>query len=247
MFFLWQHFWRLYHYIADTPTSRTATASQGLVELQGTGELPNGVLHRGIPMGPPCLWQTYSITEGEDELDAGQTSAPFDLVDTSGRCQVFPEDAIIISSGRAYPSRGSYKAHIHYLPIGAPLYVLGELRAIGGDNGHYDLQQQTLAHLRRWKEDETRLVADHDSDGDGRLDGQEWEHVRLRAEALAKEEIQLKRQAQVIHQIRKPRNGLPLIISDKDPCYLQRRYQLLGASSLVLAISSFCWATIKFF
>lgn len=243
--YLWHHFWRLYHYIADTPTSRIASASQGLVELHGMGDLPPGKLHQGISMGPPCLWQAYTISEGEDELETGHSTEPFILQDRSGSCVIYPEGAIVITSSRTTARRGNTSASIRYLKPGADIYVLGELRSVGGDNEHYNLEHHTAEILRKWKSDQRQLVADFDEDGDGRIDVQEWEAARSKARTLAEQQIHAKRQSEVIHEIRKPKNGLPLLIADKDPDYLKRKYYWLGIASLSLAISAFIFGAIK--
>lgn len=243
---LWKYFWRLYHYIADTPTSRIATASQGLVELQGAGELLPGKLSQGISMGPPALWQSYTITEGDKVVDTGRSSEPFVVRDKSGTCVIYPDKATVISSSKAYPRQGRRSANISFLCPGDAIYVLGELRSVGGDNDHYDLDAETSRLLKMWKRDQKNLVASFDRDGDGRIDGDEWQAVRVKARRVAQENIRRSRsERQVVHEIRKPASGLPLIISDKDPAYLERRYHWLGIANLTLAFCCFILGAIN--
>lgn len=238
--FLWQRFWRIYHYIADTPTSRVETAAQGLSELHGTGELLAGKLSQGIAMGPPSLWQSYSIMRGEDQQESGVSTAPFQLIDKSGSCIIYPEGATVISSSRANPRQGELRASIHYLKPGADIYVLGEFKTIGGDNDDYDIDRETTEVLRRWKTDQRQLVADYDRDGDGRIDADEWQAARDKARKVAQENIERRRfESKVIHEIRRPTNGLPLIISDKDPAYLERRFYWMGIFNLSFALVCF--------
>lgn len=244
--YLWNRLWRLYHYIADTATSRAVTAAQGLVELHGTGDLPPGQYSQGISMGPPCLWQSYTLVEDGRQLGAGVSTAPFQLQDSSGTCTVYPEGATVISSSRAIRYKGRTRVSIHYLKLGADIYVLGELRAVGGDNDHYNLEQETIEVLRKWKIDQRQLVADYDRDGDGRIDAGEWEAAYVNASKVAEANIHRKRhEGKVVHEVRKPSSGLPLIISDKDPVYLEKHFYWLGTGNLLLAVSCFVMAALK--
>lgn len=245
--YLWKQFWQSYHYIADTATSRVETAAQGLVELHGTGDLLPGKFSQGISMGPPSLWQSYTIMQGDREGDSGVSTEPFQLQDSSGTCVIYPEGATVISSSRATPRLGQTHASIHYLRPGADIYVLGEFRTVGGDNDAYDLDLETAEVLRQWKVDQQQLVADYDTDGNGRIDADEWEAARSKARKVAEKNIQRKRfETRVVHEIRKPSNGLPLIISDKDPVHLEKRFYWLGISNLALGVSCFIIGALKF-
>ncbi|MGB0867647.1 MAG: hypothetical protein ACPGSC_14140, partial [Granulosicoccaceae bacterium] len=244
--FLWKTHWRVYRYIADTATSKVATAAQGLVELHGLGDLAPGQLTQGVAMGPPCLWQSYTVTENNRVVDSGTSTSPFQIQDSSGRCVVYPEGATVISSSRVSPKQGLYQTHIAYLKPGASIYVLGELRTIGGDNDNHDVDREMGDVLRRWKTDQNQLLREYDQDGDGRIDVQEWEAARARARQVAKRNIQHKRlKTPVTHELRKPSNGLPLIISDKEPDTLSTRYFLLGGFNLLQALTYFVVGALK--
>jgi hypothetical protein len=185
--------------------------------------------------------------QGDSEQESGVSTAPFQLQDNSGTCVIYPEGATVISSSRATPRHGQRHASIHYLRPGADIYVLGEFRTVGGDNDAYDLNLETAEVLRVWKKDQQQLVTDYDSDGDGRIDADEWEAARYKARKVAKKNIQRKRfETKVVHEIRKPSNGLPLIISDKDPVHLEKRFYWLGIGNLTLAVSCFIVGALKF-
>ncbi len=204
-----------------------------------------GENHRGLAMGPPCLWQVYTITRGDKTVERARTKQPFILQDASGSCVIFPAGATVIASSSAYPRQGDLRANIRYLKPGCGLYVLGQMRTVGGDNNHYDLDKETNKILRQWKQNQQQLVADYDTDSDGRIDSQEWEAARLKARKQAKRQIDLKRQGAITHEIRKPDNGMPLVISDREPKSLQRRYYWLGNASACLAIACFIWGAIN--
>lgn len=234
--YVWRHAWRVYHYIADTATSRVASAAQGLVELHGTGQLPEGVVAQGHAYGPPSLWFSYTVTRDERVIDSGVSCSPFALHDGSGSCLVYPEGATVISSEKNTTRWGARRIDLEYLAPGADIYVLGELRTVGGDNDRYDPELEVRDTLRQWKRDQEALVAAFDSDGDGRIDAEEWEQARAAALRQAHADIaKRRRDTPVTHELHPPRSGLPMIISDRDPDYLQRRFYWLGLYNILLA------------
>jgi hypothetical protein len=87
--------------IEDTPTSRITSASQGYVELSGTGKLMEGSIISGALTGITCTWYSYSIEEyrksGKNShwltIEQGISDDLFLLIDESGEAVIDPDKA----------------------------------------------------------------------------------------------------------------------------------------------------------
>src|SRR5918992_237440 len=127
---------RRYHLIADTPTSRIASAAQGYVKLEGRCEPHPGSAPLGFLSGPPCVWYRYVTHRlsgrGWQFIDRGQSSETFLLLDESGTCVIDPEQAEVLTTHRRKWVSGYYKQQVEYLAPGDTIYALGE-RAIPFD------------------------------------------------------------------------------------------------------------------
>lgn len=97
-----------YRLIANTPTSKIASAVSGYTELKGTAELIAGS-QIVSPLGhQPCVWYEYSVynaklvskegrTQTEwNKVEEGSSQTRFQLRDDSDVCIVNPKDAEII-------------------------------------------------------------------------------------------------------------------------------------------------------
>lgn len=60
-FWAWYANLKRYRTVADTPTSRIASAPQGYVELVGRGQQPPGAGLLSPISGLPCLWYRYRV------------------------------------------------------------------------------------------------------------------------------------------------------------------------------------------
>jgi len=102
-FAAWIANYRRYRYVADTPTSRVASAAQGYVELlRRSAQLLNAALIT-IFRGLPCVWYRYQVeTKDSDNKwslkDHGESDDPFLLIDATGQCVVDPEHTEVITS-----------------------------------------------------------------------------------------------------------------------------------------------------
>jgi len=74
-FWAWFANLKRYRTVADTPTSRIASAPQGYIELVGRGSQPPGDNLISPVNGLPCLWYRYRI-ERATTVTAGNTSNP---------------------------------------------------------------------------------------------------------------------------------------------------------------------------
>ena len=234
---------RFRQFILDTPRSKIGSAAQGFVELQGKCEFYGDRVTQGFMHGPPCVWHRYSVGCAENETSqSGQSDLPFVIRDETGVCVVNPDGAKIISSGRRSWSHGGKYYRTHYIRHGAQLYVFGEMRANGCSVTSYNERSELASVLRTWKQDQPWLLEEFDADKNGEIDSDEWDNARARAEKIARDKFEVKRVDRVENSIRKPSNGLPMLISDQHPDTLTKKFLLLGYFNLVVAV--FCFLVI---
>ncbi|HET7775158.1 MAG TPA: hypothetical protein VFK74_02240, partial [Azospira sp.] len=172
--------------IADTPTSRIASAAQGYVELQGTGRPLEGLPLVSPLTALPCLWYRYTTEEKDSDnkwkvVDQGESEASFLLDDDSGICVVDPVGGEIYSQHREQWTRGDSRHTEWKLIKGDPIYALGEFRTLAGGDGLLDPAEELKLLLAEWKKNPAELHRRFDLNGDGQLDQDEWLLVRQAA------------------------------------------------------------------
>ena len=96
-FFAWMSCHRRMRAVADTPTSRIASAAQGYVELSGILRPLPGRELRAPLSGEPCVWYRFRDARyngsGWFLEETGDSETPFMIVDTSGTCTIQPQGA----------------------------------------------------------------------------------------------------------------------------------------------------------
>jgi hypothetical protein len=252
-------------WIQAAASARCRSASQGYVELTGTARnIP------GPPIVAPlsrrdCVWYAYQSrgqARDDDGLiwrESGRSDALFHLEDASGRCIIDPDGATIYAPHDetwfgdtrrpTLPSfgwklewmgwlfRGMYY-HERRIEAGDRLYALGVFESL--HEAHRNtLEHETAAILAAWKRDPRRMTA-IDSNGDGRVDSDEWEAAREAALRQAALKLHAEGDSpQPLHLLRKPRNRRqPFIIAGCDEATLRRRLRLramLHAGTFVCA------------
>jgi len=217
--------YRRYRLIVDTATSRLSSTAQGYVELEGQARLPEGEGFRGLQDLPPTVWLAGYI---EDQ--------PFVLEDDDGRCVLYPQSAEIVIQ----PADN----HLYWLQAiypGQTLYALGELRTHSADNQRQSHRHRISEVLADWKQNPRQLLNNFDANGNGRLDPDEWERVKVSAANVAESMVQEQRGKPVTHVLERPRDGRVFLITNIPPQQLARRYrvgswmQMLVAVGLLLA------------
>lgn len=201
---------RRYRLIVDTATSRISSGAQGYTELEGTAWLPDGEAHRGLPFLPVTVWLPGYIE-----------SEPFYLADEAGRCLLFPQQAEIVTR--------SANTHLYWLQAiypGQKLYVLGDMRTLGGENMALCQREKVSELLTDWKSRPTDLVEHFDDNKNGKLDPEEWQQVVRSAQRLAKETIQEQRQQPGSHVIDNSAGGRLFMITNIPPQELALRYRI---------------------
>jgi hypothetical protein len=140
-------------------------------------------------------------------IEQGTSDNLFYLVDATGRCAVDPDGAAVTAAhrnvwygqnripGRYHDDDGRWWARAlgqlgqpyryteQRIEPGDAIYALGHFTTHGGGATRFDKDGAVGDRLREWKRDQAFLLANFDADGDGRIDMQEWEAARARAEA----------------------------------------------------------------
>jgi len=247
--FAWQASLRRQRAVADTPTSRIASAAQGYVELVGTGQPLDDLPIYSPSHHLPCLWYRYrSFVKENDkwrQTEMDESISPFLLDDGSGRCQIDPTGAEVTASRKETYTTGDDKVEEELLLAGDRLYALGEFTSHGGGHALFDERQEMAGIINGWKEYPDDMRRRFDLDKDGVIDEQEW-HLARQAARREMEERRAKNLSQPVnHALSRPRHGRPYLIAAFPPEQLVGRYRLrvwlhglAGVASLVgLAIA----------
>lgn len=226
--YAWQGNLRRYSAIADTPTSRIASAPQGYVELAGKGMHPPGSRLVSPISGLPCLWYRYLIEERNGNkwrrMDSGESVAPFGIKDDSGMALIDPEDAEVVASAPQVMIKGSYRHTEWTLIEGQTLYVLGEHVTLGSANSELDSHRDVSDLLAEWKRDQAALLTRFDINEDGIISIREWEEARNSAHR----EIEARHQAIRLESgtaLLKKARGRLFLIANRSPGELTARYR----------------------
>lgn len=225
----WLYTLRIARAIADTPTSKVASAAQGYVELRGIA-MPSGGLQVVTPhTGLPCLWYRYTLERRDGNkwthMDSGESPESFDLEDVSGRCTLDPAGAHIESSHLEVRTEGELRHTELILLKGDSLYALGLFSSDRPESRVLNARVDEGDLLAEWKEDQAELHRRFDLDRDGAISPKEW----LLARQAARREIARRHQAiraeSVRHGMRDPGDGRPYLISNLPQDGLGERYR----------------------
>jgi hypothetical protein len=226
--------------IVDTPTSRVSSAAQGFVELMGIGlPLPERPL-----LSPfnqlPCLWYRFIEEKRENgewrQVAQGESEVPFILDDDSGRCEVDPSGAEILTTHKETRAQGDRRYTEYVLLKGDRLYALGEFVSLNGSHTQLDTRRDVGDLLAEWKTDQPALKARFDLDQSGEIDDKEWQLARNAAKREVERQHREIRNQPTQHYLRKPGSRKPYLIANHAPEKLGRRYAVLGAIYLLLLL-----------
>lgn len=227
----------LLHYkrmVENTPTSRVRSLAMGMVELEGRTRQYYNL--KTTHSRTRCIYyrcRYYRLHRTSDgmqrrklmrETDSGRL--PFYLEDDTGHILVRPEGALLLISKYR---QEFYGAESMWLPAelqstmtriyedliaeGANVYILGHARP---ERVGPAITDRIVDRLRLLKRDRERLM-EYDTNGDGQIDGPEWDAARADAERQAYTESLMDQTPAEHAVIRKPRYGfLPFIISDTE-------------------------------
>ena len=240
--FAWSANFRRSRAVADTPTSKVASAPQGYVELFGRAKLHSGTEMTSPVSHRPCVWYRYSIEEQRGNkwhpVGSGMSSDTFLLDDGTGQVVIDPDCAEILSRDRRRWRDGNLRYTEWLLTPGGDLYALGELRTEGGSASALDTTRDLNALLGEWKANKPALLKRFDLDGNGQIDLKEWDLARRAAlREVQKSHLQTRSEPGV-NILRKPRDGRLFLLADLDPNRLARRYGLWTWIQLAIAIAA---------
>lgn len=257
-------------YLLDTPTSKIRSAAQGYVELYGVLQEHKASLQARLT-GNPCLWWRFKVEEysSSDKRSAwrvvksGSSEACFLLSDGTGECLVDPKGAEIrpatkeVWQGEQAPltmgngglfdwfsSGKQYRYTEERLHAGEPLYAIGDFHTRGGGQQGLDLNAAQGAVIREWKADYGQLLERFDRDGNQQLDEQEWQRVRLAAQLEAEDRQRQVSLQPVRHELRKPAQAQPFILSSHGEDQLARQFYwqaALGGITCLLGALGLTW------
>ncbi|KJU77639.1 hypothetical protein N619_15955 [Ectopseudomonas oleovorans] len=256
--------WSQARHLLDTPTSKIRSAAQGYVELYGVLEALPDMQLRGPLTGKPCLWWRFRIEEYRSSgkkrswrvIESGASDAWLRLVDGTGECLIDPRGAEIRAAVRdvwegnlRHPlgpaktglfgfltSGQRYRYSEERFHVGQPLYAIGDFRTRGAAQQGFDRHAAHGEVIREWKGDYVGLLRRFDSDGNGELDEQEWNRVRLAAQLEAEDRHRQKASEPARHQMAKPGERQPFILSNSGEDELARSLYWQAAGGAVLCL-----------
>jgi len=228
--------------IVDTPTSRVASAAQGFVELIGVGQ-PLADTQLVSPYTQlPCLWYRYTLERLQNDewrqVGQGESDLSFNLEDDSGRCELDPVGAEILTTHKETRTQGDERHTEYVLLKGDRLYALGEFVSLNGAQTALDTRKDVGDLLAEWKTDQPELHDRFDLDRSGGIDEKEWQLARQAAEREVARRHQEIRNQSTQHRLQKPGSRKPYLIANYPPEKLGRRYAWLGAAYLALMLAS---------
>jgi hypothetical protein len=250
----WFASYRRSNTISDIATSRIGSAAQGYVELYGLASVNLENLIISPLSGISCIWFRYKVYSKDNsdrewrEVSSNVSETTFEISDGTGKCQVDPDFAEVISPDKKVSYHGIYKHVEELLFAGGNIYVLGEFSTIGGASSVLSMRDDVRDLLAEWKKDPTQLKNRFDLGGNGEIDVLEWEQARQAAIKEVEKLHQEIRAESAVNVIRAPKDHRLFLISSMSPQKLRQRYQLWSYFHLVvlgLVISVFFWSKLN--
>lgn len=238
--------------IRNTPTSRIASAAQGLVELKGYG-LPTGEAPLTSPLrSRPCIWFRYCIEERRGDnwsvVESATSDEPFLLDDGSSIAVVRPAGAQVQTRNKLLWRNGERRYTEEWIFPKARLYLLGELASENPAAYALDARKDTSDLLGQWKGDQVALRARFDSDRDGEISLAEWQAAQKQAALQVAGEHAQVRALPATHVVRAPGGNRAFIIGDaaeSDITDKARRSALLRMGWFALVLGGSTYAVVR--
>ena len=247
------NYWRLLK-ITEAPISTIAAAAQGYVELFGKAstDKPLKTPYQDIP----CVWyrsSAYANRENDDDkvadllsmmpLEYTESKTVFTLDDGTAHCKVDPQGAEVIYFEARTWRKNDHRYVEEYLPVGKPLYVIGNLDTRKELLDEAALNRAVGTKLADWKTRPQQLLNRYDLNLNGQIDMDEWDLARRDAINEVKAEHAMQTKLSNINDddftLSKPAGKL-FLISAKSPKQLRANYKMwvaahLGVLALLLA------------
>jgi hypothetical protein len=258
---------RLARLVEDTPRSRVRSAAQGYVELAGRALFLEGTENVAPLTRRPCVWWRYRVQQRTETrsggkrrehwrtVSQGKSDVPFLLDDGTGRCIVQPLGADVMTGesttwygNEPWPSgppgktthfgRREYRYFEERIYADVNVYVLGGFRTTTGLPAAAR-DEQVRALLAEWKRDAADLARRFDTDGDGRIDLQEWEAARAAAHRDVETRALERPAVEPVHMVTRPHGGQMYLIAAFPEGQLAARFRRRAA----FAFAGFLLAT----
>jgi hypothetical protein len=279
---LWRTGSRASSLIRGTATSKIASGAKGYAEVEGRASAtPAGPLRDPITH-QPCVWfsvvtEKFSIS-GKCQwktVKTARSSRPFVIDDGSGRCLISTAEVHIYEPGEnaIIKERWNLRHKVSWIREGEPVFAIGYLQrttdltvrtilrgsSLPGPASYPDtrhdeeaLVKRATEILRAWKQNPEHL-AKFDSNGDGKVDVQEWETARASAREEAAEDLGLRSATgtavkngeeaapvnDITHRLIKPPDGRPFLLSAHGEASLvsnSRSQSILGLVFFVIGV-----------
>lgn len=226
----WTSAYRRTRAVADTPTSRVASAAQGYVELIGAGKPLAGAPLLSPLTQLPCLWFRYTVERKDSENkwvqeSKGESDASFILDDGTGECLVDPEGAEMLVTKKDTWIEGDRRYTQWLLIERQSIYALGQFATRGSVDLDLSVADDAKHLLAEWKNRPAELLQRFDLDKNGHLDLKEWELARAQARREVLANHRDLRASAELHVMRLPEDGRLYLISDLDPGKLASKYR----------------------
>ncbi|MBZ0126597.1 MAG: hypothetical protein C3F19_00840 [Rhodocyclales bacterium] len=226
----WTSAYRRTRAVADTPTSKVASAAQGYVELIGTGKPLAGAPLMSPLTHLPCLWFRYTVERKDNENkwvqeSKGESDASFILDDGTGECVVDPEGAEMLVTKKDTWIEGDRRYTQWMLIERQTIYALGQFATRGSVDLDLSVAEDVKHLLAEWKSRPAELLQRFDLDKNGQLDLREWELARSQAKREVLANHRDLRASAELHVMHLPQDGRHYIISDLDPGKLASKYR----------------------
>ncbi|HSD61315.1 MAG TPA: hypothetical protein VLC55_10725 [Burkholderiales bacterium] len=243
-FVAWAGNFRRHRLMADTPTSRIASAAQGYAELQGRAAAHPGAGLLSKLTALPCLWFRYVVERRNSEdkweqVDNGSSDDSFLLRDGTGECVIDPDGAEIVTRHRQKWARDDYRYTEWLLLAQDPLYAIGEFSTVSGATVPLSESRDIGELLAEWKADRPQLLKRFDLDRDGEIDLREWALARAEARRqVAARHEEIRSRTGALHVLRAPPDGRLFLVTNLDPGKLMRRHKLWGIAHLLIFLAA---------
>ena len=234
------NYWRLLK-ITEAPISTIAAAAQGYVELFGKAstDKPLKTPYQDIP----CVWyrsSVYANRENDDDkvadllnmmpLEYTESKTVFTLDDGTAQCKVDPQGAEVIYFEASTWRKNDHRYVEEYLPVGKPLYVIGNLDTRKELLDEAALHRAVGTKLVDWKTRPQQLLNRYDQNLNGQIDMDEWELAWRDAINEVKAEHAMQTNT-ADFTLAKPAGKL-FLISAKSPKQLRSSYKMWVAVHL---------------
>ncbi|POZ60035.1 hypothetical protein [Chromobacterium alticapitis] len=234
----WWLNYRRYRLVADTPSSRIASAALGRVELSGRAFCHPGAPNISPLSGRRCVWYSCSqrrmerspdwdwrrLLETETERERQTSDDSFLLRDGAAEALVLPEAAEVQASHSRKWVEDGYEFTESWIEEGEALYISGQLSALGGPAGGAAFIIDVGAKLAQWKQDPKALRLRFQLPDDGPFSTEEWEQVVQAAKREVSDSETAAAGPGLILQ--RAQDGLPMLISTLSAAQCARGFRL---------------------